>query len=140
MMLQVLHKILSVFLAVIVLFSTLSFSIEKHICMGKITDTSFFTEVSSCEMMVVECDTDDFSGNNIQKKSCCDNIQELIPGNQNEQQALQSFKIDQAQFVVAYFYTYQNLFEERKDIIPFKYYSPPLVDKDINVLYQTFLI
>ena len=137
---DVLHKILSVFLALTVLFSTFSFTVEKHFCMGEVTDSTYFVDVASCGMDDEDCEIAIDMGTIIQKEKCCHDVQELIPGNQNEQKALDSFEFDQVRFVLAYTYTFLNLFEENRDLIPFKYYTPPLVDKDINVLYQTFLI
>lgn len=139
-MLQFLHKIIALILAFTVLFSSFSFTVEKHICMGEITDVSYFTAADSCGMTDEDCDINDSLETKIQKEKCCNDVHELIPGNQNEQQALQSFEIEQVQFIIAYTNIYINLFEDKKDIIPYKDYKPPLVDKDINVLYQTFLI
>ena len=139
-MLQFLHKIIALILAFIVLFSSFSFTIEKHICMGEITDVSYFIAANSCGMTDEDCDINDSSEIQIQKEKCCNDVHELIPGNQNEQQAIQSFEIEQVQFIIAYTYIYINLFEDKNDIIPYRDYTPPLVDKDINILYQTFLI
>ena len=138
---DILHKILSVFLAFTVLFSTLSFSVDKHICMGEVMDSSYFSDADSCGMImeVEDCNIDGFT-DEVQKEKCCNDIHELIPGNQTEQQALQSFDIEKVQFLIAFSYTYINLHEDDTDKVPFRDHSPPPVDKDINVLYQTFLI
>lgn len=139
-MIKYFHKILSVLLAFTVLFSTISFTVEKHICMGEVTDSTYFIDAESCGMTLEDCEVAIDSQEKIQKEKCCQNIQELIPVNQNEQQAIQSFELNQVQFILAFASTYLDLFEENTDQVTFKYYTPPLVDKDINVLYQTFLI
>jgi len=139
-MLQVLHKILAVIIALVVLFSSLSFTVEKHVCMGEVTDVSYFMEPDTCGMTVDECDVNDSLETKIKKEKCCNNVQELIPGNQNEQHALQSFEIEQVYFVLVYSYTFLNLLEEKEQSIAFDYYLPPIVDKDVQALYQTFLI
>lgn len=142
MMSDVLYKILSVFLAFTVLFSTLSYSVDKHICMGEVTDTSYFSNAKTCNMLieVKTCTEQNLSHDKVQKEKCCNDVHELIQGHQMEQQALKSLELDEIQFVLAFSYTLQNLYEEETDKIPFVSDSPPLVDKDINVLYQTFLI
>jgi hypothetical protein len=137
---KVFHKILSLILAFTVLFSTISFTVEKHICMGEVTDATYFISVESCGMTVEDCEMAIDAQEKVQKEKCCQDIQELIPGNQNEQQAIDSFELDQVQFILAFASTYLDLFEENTDQVTFKYYTPPLVGKDINVLYQTFLI
>lgn len=108
--------------------------------MGEITDVSYFNNVESCGMIEDECKNEDITHNSFNKVNCCDNIHQLIQGNQTQQQALDNFKIDQVQFIIAYSYSYLDLFEERKDITLHNFYPPPLVNRNIQVLYQTFLI
>lgn len=139
-MLQVLHKILAIIIALVVLFSSLSFTVEKHVCMGQVTDTSYFAKADNCGMISDECDVNNSLETKIKKEKCCNNIQELFPGNQNEQQALQNFEINKVQFALAFNFTYLDLFKQKNEFIPFIEYSPPLVGKDIIVLYQNFLI
>ena len=140
-MLQALNKLIAIIIALVVLFTSFSFTVEKHVCMGEVTNTSYFSDADYCEMAVDECDTNDLDGSNIQNEGCCSNVQDLIPGNQNVQQALDKLEVNDIQFILAFTYTYQNLFNEKENISPFVNYSPPiLVDKDICVLYQTFLI
>ena len=141
MMIQFLHKILALVLALIVLFSSLSFTVEKHVCMGEITDVSYFTKADTCDMLMEEeCVTDNFFGDKMDPEKCCNNIQELIPGNQNEQQAINYLELNQLQFVIAYTYAFLNLQEAKEDITPFIPNSPPFIDIDYQVLYQSFLI
>ena len=86
------------------------------------------------------CDSDNILHQNIKKEKCCDSVFELFSGNQVEQQALLTLEIEKAQFILAFAYTYINLSSEYSEAIIFNFHPPPLVDKDITVLYQTFLI
>lgn len=140
-MIQVLQKFLALILAFIVLFASFSFTVEKHVCMGEVTDVSYFTEADSCGMeMEDDCVMDDLSGVHMEKEKCCHDIHELIPGHQNVQQAINGLELNQVQFVLAYTYTYLNLFEQKEETSPFIALSPPSIDKDFQVIYQTFLI
>lgn len=139
-MLQFLHKILALILALVILFSTLSFTVEKHICLGEVTDVSYFTKADNCGMISEDCDLVIPSERKIQKENCCNDTHELIPGNQYEQPALKKVEINQVAFIFTFVYTYNSFFEQKSDKNYFCYYSPPLVDRDIPVLYQTFLI
>ena len=137
-----LHKILTAGLAFIVLFSSFSYTVEKHVCMGEVTSTSFFNDADSCGMIMSEevCSDDILSHDIMQKEKCCNDIHELIPGNQTEQQAIDSFELSQVQFVLAFTFTYLNIIEVKEDTTPFIHFSPPIVDEDLQVLYQSFLI
>lgn len=141
-MIQVLHKLLALILAFVVLFTSFSFTVEKHVCMGKVADVSYFTEADSCDMVMEEeeCVMDDFSGDKMDQEDCCNDIQELIPGIQNEQQAIAGMELNQVSFILAFTYTYLNLLETKEDITPFVASSPPIIDKDLQILYQSFLI
>jgi hypothetical protein len=139
-MFEMMRKIFAFFLAIVVLFSSFSYTIEKHICMGEVTDVSFFEASEGCGMKtedIIETQTFEVV---IKKEKCCQTLHELIPGNQNEQKAIDGVDIDQFQFVFAYAYTYLNLFEENIELPAFHYDPPPLPDEDLHVLYQTFLI
>jgi len=139
-MLQVLNKIIALILAAIVFFSTLSFTVEKHVCMGEITDVSYFLKADSCGMQEDECPIESPTESKIQKEKCCNDVHELIPGHQNEQQALQKLELNQVEFILAFTYTYINLFETSSENIAYVDYIPPLVKNDIQILHQTFLI
>ncbi|MCF6222434.1 MAG: hypothetical protein L3J34_01770 [Flavobacteriaceae bacterium] len=105
--------------------------------MGEITNVSYFTSSEPCGMNM---ETHDFNNQNFQNEKCCNDIQQLISGNKNEQQALDKLEINNVKFILAYTYTYLNLFEKRDDISTFIDTSPHILDRDYQVLYQTFLI
>jgi len=139
-MLQVLHKIIAFILALVIFFSTLSFTVEKHICMGEVTDVAYFNKADSCGILMDDCENTPPSETKIQKEKCCNDVHELIPGHQNEQQALQKLEISQVEFIFAFNLSYLNLFETNELSTPFISYRPPLVNRNIQILFQTFLI
>lgn len=140
MMLQVLHKILAFIIALAVLFSTMSFAVEKHVCMGEVTDVSYFNQAKGCEMNEEICEESFGAQTSVKKTKCCDTVHELIPGNQIEQHALSNLEIKNLNLLFTYIYNFVVKFEavnfDTDNIKP----SPPLVHTDIQVLYQTFLI
>ena len=133
----VLHKIFSVSLALLVLFSTVSFTIEKHFCGNTLVDVSLFTEADKCKMEALEIELE-----KITKKSCCKDTVDLIEG----QDELKINSNSKAKTINKYFatsliLTYLNLYEELPNqIIPHKDYSPPNLVFDRQVLDQVFLI
>jgi len=134
---QFLHKGFSVLLAVLVLFSTVSFTIEKHFCGDVLVDVSVFSEVQKCGM-----DSGDMKQQTIKKKSCCKDEVEVVKG-QDELKfsSFEDLHFEQQQFIACAFYSYINLFEGlEKQIIPHKDYSPPNLVADIQVLDQVFII
>lgn len=133
MLRQFLHKIFSTLLALLVLFSTVSFTIEKHFCGDVLVDVSMFTEAEKCEMEALEIQ---------QKKTCCKDELQVVQG-QNELKfsSFDDLEFEQQQFLTSFVYSYTNLFKTlEKEIIPHKDYSPPNLVTDIQVLNETFLI
>ncbi|WP_282136528.1 HYC_CC_PP family protein [Seonamhaeicola maritimus] len=127
-----LHKSFSVALALLVLFSTVSFTIEKHFCGDILVDMSFFTEADKCAMESEEIAL---------KKSCCKDEIDVVEGQNELILSYYDLDFEQLQFITPYVYSYVNLFEGApKKIIPHKGYSPPNLVKDICVLDQVFLI
>ena len=58
-------------LALMVLFSTVSFTVEKHFCGDVLVDVSVFTDVEKCAMEAMEMK---------QKKSCCKDEVDVLKG------------------------------------------------------------
>lgn len=133
------NNIIPVFLAILVLFSTFSFTVEKHYCMGSLADYSLIGNVKGCEMPMSS--NDDHETEFFMKVPCCTDVLEVVEGTNTELKIAKDLSQDTIEFVTTFIISYINLFEglpENK--IPFKDHSPPLLTKDIQVLYQTFLI
>jgi len=137
---EILHKISSISMALLVLFSSFSFTVHKHMCGNEVADVSYVIEADSCGMEMNVCENNNSSEQNIEKEPCCKNISEIVEGNQNEQQALQSLEIQQVQFVAAFINSYVSLFDEAKTATSYNDYPPPLIVKNIYKLDEVYLI
>ena len=136
---EILHKITAYFMALVVLFSTMSFSVDMHFCGDSLVDVSVFSQAKSCGMdAIIDKDCPETS----LKKDCCDEELVTFQGEKELQlTSIQDLSVDQQLFIVSYVYTYVNLFEglqERE--VPYKNYTPPLIVKDIQLLDDVFLI
>lgn len=135
---KVIHKLLSVTLAFLVLFSTLSFKVEKHYCGPFLLDTAIFTSAEKCSMHMSMEDDHDHEN----EKSCCNDEVEIFQGQDElKTTAFDTLDLDQQLFLTTYIYTYNNLFESLpKRVIPHKDYSPPNLIRNIQTEDQVFLI
>lgn len=131
-------KIFSILLAVVFFLSSTGFTISSHKCGGRIhkQHINFTAEDLSCGM---EDEESKSCGTNSIEDDCC----------QNEFQTFKvtdQFQVSNGGDVDAYFfigYVYaaiQLLIIESTDYSECKNYKPPLPDKDIPVLIQSFLI
>jgi hypothetical protein len=130
---QVLHKNFSVLIALLVLFSTVSFTIKKHFCGDVLVDISIFTEVEKCNMEALEI---------LQNKTCCKDEIDVVKGQDKLKfSTFEDLDFEHQQLLVSFITSYRNLFKSLpKQIIPCKNYSPPNLVADIQVIDQVFLI
>jgi len=131
------YKSVSTVLALLVLVSTFSFTIDKHYCGKFLVDHAIFSTASSCGM-----DMDSHSGIDLMDQDNCCSSQNISVQCQDELNLFfQTLDLNQQLFLTAFTYSYSNLFEGlSQQVISFKNYSPPLIVKDIPVLNETFLI
>lgn len=132
---QSLLKTTSFALAFLVLFSTFSFTVEKHFCGEFLMDVSFTGDAKDCGM-----DMEKVTKTN--KKNCCkDEIHQIKGQDELQQFSLADFNFEKQQFVAAFAASYQWLFVEKTIKNSFyKDFSPPDISKDYQVLFQTFII
>lgn len=129
----------SLFLALLVLFSTFSFTLETHLCAGEVADTSFLGNLERCEMPNSE--HNETQETSLQKIPCCQDIVETIESSNDELTVVKELDVQEQQIVAALLFSYIHLFEGiAQQPIFIKGYDPPRVSKDIQVLYDTFLI
>ncbi len=133
---KVFHKIASLCLALLLLASTTSWTVEQHYCMGRLMDTAFFTTAEDCGMGLADNASDEK-----EIMPCCDDEVSVIDGQDNLKISLDDLSLGEHLFISVYTYTYLNLFEGLEEhIVPFNQYPPPILIADIQLLDQVFLI
>ncbi len=131
------HHIMSVFLALMVLLSTLSWTVDKHLCMGRVMDVSFFAGADSCGMEAMA----DAMPVNAEKDGCCDDESFTIKGQDDLKVSWFDLDLEHQVFLVAFTKSYFDLFVPLKELpVPNETYPPPLLVRDVQVLDQVFLI
>lgn len=135
---QFLSKIVSSVLAFLVLFSTFSFTVEKHYCGDYLVDVSYLGKADTCNSDggVDKCATV------IKKKKCCkDEVHQIDGQDEFQKHSLDDISFDKLKIVLAFYNAYQSVFQDfEKQIASHQYYSPPDLVKDIQVLHEVFII
>jgi hypothetical protein len=131
------YKSISFALSFLVLFSTLSLTIEKHFCGDVLIDVAIFTETEKCTDDIVDLDDNE----NVKKACCKDEIDVLEGLSQLTTNTFEDLDDVHIQVLLAYNFSYINLFEGLPNlVIPHKDYLPPILIKDIQILDETYLI
>ena len=123
----------AVLMAFLVMFSTVSVTIEKHYCRGHLMDVSIFAEADKCNMEMPDKPA---------MKFCCEDVVDVIEGQDElKLSPTHDFDFEKQQFTDHIIGTYTELFVPLpEEIVPFKHYNPPKLFKDIQVLNEVFLI
>lgn len=132
---NLLIKISSFLLAFLVLFSTFSFTVEKHYCGDFLVDVSFTGRADSCGMQMEKVAQ-------TKKKNCCKDEVHKIEGQDKLQfHKIEKISFEKQQFLTAFVISYADLFVNNESVNNlYKDFSPPDIRLDYQVLYQTFLI
>ncbi|RRQ49474.1 hypothetical protein DZC72_02360 [Maribacter algicola] len=138
---DVFHKIVSITMALLVLFTTTSFSVDMHYCGDHLMDFSLSGDVERCMMQpqishkMANCAMVEM------KMDCCSDVELSAVGQDDLQISFNQLSFDKQLFITSFLDTYSCLFETRhQEKVHFKDYSPPPLIRDVQVLDQTFLI
>ncbi|MGB0879135.1 MAG: HYC_CC_PP family protein [Polaribacter sp.] len=126
-------KIAASALAFLVLFSTFSFTVEKHYCGDFLVDVSYLGKAERCGMKMDLANVD---------KNCCKDEVYKIEGQDTLQLSSNiKFDIKNQQFFLSFLLSYNDLYKvfSKKKIEQKKYYPPDII-KDIQVLQEVFII
>ena len=130
-----LYKIASILMALMVLLSTFSFTVEKHYCGDFLVDISFVGDADSC---VEQLD----SSTKMKTKSCCkDEIEHLKGQDELLKKTIEELTFDQQKSLIVFAFSFLNVFEkiQLKEEY-FKDFPPPNLYQNYQVLHQSFLI
>ncbi|BDW91961.1 hypothetical protein LCL86_08470 [Muricauda ruestringensis] len=134
---KVFSQIISLVMAVLVLASTVSWTVDKHLCMGRVMDISFFAHAEDCgmESAIATLDSEDY------QNPCCEDESFTIEGQDHLKLTWSDLDLDHQVFLVAFAQSYIDLFVPLEKLpVPNEKYPPPILIRDIHVLDQVFLI
>ena len=135
---KVLHKIMAFAMAFVVLFSTMSFTVNMHYCGDTLVESAIFQKAKGCGMEMEKPSTEECS---ITKKNCCDDKQLAIEGQDELQLQVDKITFEQQVFIASFVYTYINLFEGLdSNVSTYEEYKPPLVIRQLYKIDETYLI
>ncbi|WP_324720926.1 HYC_CC_PP family protein [Salinimicrobium sp. HB62] len=123
----------SLLMALLVLFSTMSFTVDKHFCGEILVDQAVFSEAKTCGMHSdMPASAED---------ECCDEEKVSVEGQKELKISFDDLDLEKQVFLASFTWSYAELFEgEAQAETPFFHYKPPLLVYDIHLLDETFLI
>jgi len=128
-------------MALLVLFSTLSFSVDMHFCGDHLVDFSLFEGVDSCAMNDVPAKSSGSCAMMEMDMECCSDVEFVVEGSRDLKLTLDQLSFEQQVFVSSFIYSYVHRFDgHTQNFASFGDYAPPPLIRDVQILDQTFLI
>ena len=127
-------------MAGIVLLTTMSFTVDLHYCGDSLVDFSVLRSAETCGMEIQKSQND--CKNEVTDKNCCSDKQIVVKGQDDiKKTTFHQITLEQQIFVASFTYAYINLFDGLdSNIVPFRDYIPPLITRDIQKIYESYLI
>lgn len=135
---------IAICMALLVLVSTTGFTVSAHFCGGEFQQIAFFGQAESCEAHVKQlppCHHQD-TGAEAEKKSCCEDQTIVKDGQESlkETVVLKELKPDLTYIAVVASFLLAIISTSTPYSFKFHHYSPPLIERNIPVFVQSFLL
>ena len=145
------HRIAAISMALLMMLSSTGFSMDIHYCQDQLKGISLIGKAKSCHDRQATppchktkktCHHNEESLSQAEKDNCCHNETVVIEKTDLDATATQMATVQDIQidFVAAFVAVYVFNYSVQADYQQYAQYKPPLPDRDVQVLYQTFLI
>ena len=133
------QHITSLLLALLVLVSTQSYSVNSHYCSNILVDKAIMKPAKKCDMHGEKTHSE--QKHEHKKDECCDDEVEIIQGQDELKVPSLQTELPNPIFVEAFVFTFffNTTFETEVNTTIYED-PPPLLQRDFQTLYQVFLI
>lgn len=134
----ILHRITALSMALLLLLTTTSFSIEAHFCGDHLVDIALNDHANGCSMQSLDPDMHKA----MKDMGCCQDKQIVSDHDDDLQKTAHEFSFEQLVFITVLTHSYVSLFDIDASPINANWNkeSPPLLDRDLFLLHDSFLI
>jgi hypothetical protein len=131
-------KIASILMAFVVVFTTLSFTVDMHFCGNTLVETAVFQKVKGCGMELQKPSKDDCV---VKSNNCCNDKQLTIDGQQELQISFSAFSFEQLLYVTSILNTDKEFSQViDKNVLLYKGYALQFVIRQLYKIAETYLI
>lgn len=134
------RTIVSFFLAGIVLVASIGVTLNLHLCGGKVQSVALFLKAQPCKDVQKPCHGTE---HHAKKNGCCEEKSIVLKGKETNAEVKVPTQINPSFNLIGVILpVLYSLINTDSSVIThqYTYYKPPLIERDITVLVQTFLI
>lgn len=136
------YKISTTLFALLVLIASMGFTLNKHYCGGELQEVAINADVEPCPMCKTREEMPACHDTGDENNACCENEQDKIETSEfNTAKKAEKQLITDFQLIAFTYVLFENIHTsdiESKSY--YKDYTPPLIDHDIPVEVQSFLL
>lgn len=134
---------MALFLSLLMLGSQVGFAVSTHFCGGEVSDRviSLVGSKVGCGMESQEssCSTVEISDDNISEKSCCEDESQVYQLDEDLSKKQNSIELETT-FISLFLTNYTLPFNTEEKVVCSNIPSPPLIQQNSQVLFQTFIL
>ncbi len=146
------YRFFALSMAILMFFTSVGFVLDMHYCQGQLKSINFLGKAKNCHEMAASmkgcphhqqlAEQTNASACSMGQKGCCENKISHVQSQQDQELASSEFVLSKPlqQFVMAYVFTFFAEILLEKRISTFETYIPPLISRDIYVLFESFLL
>ena len=128
-------------LAAIMLISSIGITVNMHVCGGQVQSIALFVKAQTCKEEVVKpCHGVDLH----QKRAgCCEEKSLVVKGKVTNAEVVKPIQVSSSFYligIIAPVLYSIHAADPAVSAIAYKQYKPPLIERDVTVLVQSFLI
>ncbi len=141
---------LSVVMAILILFSSTGIVVSKHLCEGELMDVAWFTTAEPCEhssaATTMQCPVHEgmIIHPDNQNNDCCEDTKDLVKDENpqmNVKDRIEGNNQPVVVLLVNFLININTSFNlSSGNLLANNLHVPPLIDQDIPVMYQSFLL
>ena len=144
------YRFFALMMALLMLVTSVGFVLDVHYCQGQLKSVNALGKAKNCHEMAASmksCPHDQqareaMKSCSMEQKGCCENKVVRIQSEQNQEiiSSELELSIRLQQLVIAYVLVFLSEHLLTNDLPVFKLYKPPLISRDIYVLFESFLL
>lgn len=140
---HIVKRFLAISFALLILLSNMGFTFTTHYCGGHAVQSKLMIGLGDlgCGMESMDNSCESLPDQeSLKPKACCDNDFITFDIEDEYNSGIEKISID-TKFAFSFIYTFYQLnLDEANQIIALSDHPPPLLERDIQSLYQTFLL
>ncbi len=147
---SLIYRFFAISMAVLMFITSVGFVLDMHYCQGQLKSVNFIGKAQNCHEMAASMKacphhqqlTEQTNACSMEQKGCCENRLTHVQSQQDQELVSSTFGFNNQlqQFAIAYLVAFLSEDLITRLVPAFTHYKPPLIPRNIPVLFESFLL